>query len=91
MATQRKKSKNISRLEDGDGQERGKSDNCSLLSGILIYVTDGMNDYLNLRFIEENIEVTVQSLHPTKAPGDDGMPPMFYQQFWHIISKDVYK
>ena len=28
---------------------------------------------------------------PLKAPGPDGMPPPFYQHYWHLIGDDVAK
>ena len=28
-------------------------------------------------------------MHPDKSPGPDGMNLAFFQQFWHVISKDV--
>ena len=26
---------------------------------------------------------------PSKAPGPDGMPPIFYKKYWHVIGSDV--
>ncbi|KAL1133768.1 hypothetical protein V6Z11_A12G061300 [Gossypium hirsutum] len=46
-----------------------------------------MNDFLNSRFTAEEIDAVVQSMHHTKAPGEDGLPDLFYQQFWHIIDR----
>ncbi|KAL0367155.1 UNVERIFIED_CONTAM: putative mitochondrial protein [Sesamum radiatum] len=28
-------------------------------------------------------------MSPLKCPGPDGMPPLFYQKFWHVIRSDV--
>ena len=28
-------------------------------------------------------------MHPTKVPGPEGMNPLFFQHFWHIVGHDV--
>ncbi|XP_057451835.1 uncharacterized protein LOC130743612 [Lotus japonicus] len=40
-------------------------------------------------FTREDVEEALAQMHPTKAPGCDGLPALFYQKFWHIIGDDV--
>lgn len=39
----------------------------------------------------EEIEHTVFQIGANKAPGSDGFPAFFYQEFWNIIKPDVLK
>ena len=37
----------------------------------------------------EEIDTTIKQMAPLKAPGPDGMPPLFYQTFWQHIGPEV--
>ena len=60
-----------------------------ILDGLLPTVTDEMNVSLNKPY---NVEEVLKALHqmaPLTAPGLDGMSPIFYKSFWHIVGKEV--
>ncbi|XP_050211436.1 uncharacterized protein LOC126661625 [Mercurialis annua] len=46
-------------------------------------------DMLNRPIIEEEIRLALRQMGPTKAPGPDGMPAIFYNSYWHIVGEDV--
>ena len=48
-----------------------------------------MNRKLIRPVSEQEISHAVNSMHPNKSPGLDGMSPFFFQKFWHVIRKDV--
>ena len=52
-------------------------------------VTPEMNDNLIGSFSREEVELALRQMAPLKAPGPDGMPPIFFQKFWDIIGDDV--
>ena len=54
-------------------------------------VTEEMNRDLIGEFSRDEVEVAVKQMAPLKAPGPDGMPPIFFQKFWNIIGDDVVK
>jgi hypothetical protein len=52
-------------------------------------VTEEMNNQLIKEFIAEEVDVALKQMAPLKAPGPDGLPPISYQQYWHLIGKDM--
>lgn len=61
------------------------------LNGIPATITESMNSSLIKPEEDEEIKEVVFSMNPSKAPGIDGMTPLFFQTFWHLIHKDVCK
>ena len=54
-------------------------------------VTEEMNRDLIGEVSRDEVEMAVKQMAPLKAPGPDGMPPIFFQKFWNIIGDDVVK
>ena len=61
----------------------------SSLSFIPRLVTDEINEQLMGEFMEWEIQEALDQMAPLKAPGPDGMPPLFYQHFWGIMKSEV--
>lgn len=52
-------------------------------------VTKDINEQLNQTFTEEEIVIALKQMHPTKAPGPDGLPASFFQKHWKAVSEGV--
>ena len=52
-------------------------------------VTDEMNSKLLEEFTTEEIQIALHQMHPTKTPGPDVMPALFFQKYWSTISHDI--
>ncbi|XP_075656619.1 uncharacterized protein LOC142626791 [Castanea sativa] len=61
------------------------------LSFIPRLVTDEINEQLMGEFMEWEIQEALHQMEPLKAPGPDGMPPLFYQHFWGIMNGEIKK
>ena len=48
-------------------------------------VTEEMNSQLVKDFTVEEVQVALKQMAPIKASGPDGLPPIFYQKYWHLI------
>uniref|UniRef100_A0A2N9G161 Reverse transcriptase domain-containing protein n=1 Tax=Fagus sylvatica TaxID=28930 RepID=A0A2N9G161_FAGSY len=60
-----------------------------VLVGIQPRVTAEMNRSLTCNFTELEVLTALKQMAPLKAPGPDGMPPIFYQSYWHVVGEDV--
>ena len=60
-----------------------------VLDGIPHTISDELNGNLMKPVLEEEIKAVIFSMNPDKAPGVDGMSPLFFQKFWTTIKKEV--
>ena len=52
-------------------------------------IDEEMNGDLCREFEASEVAIALKQMAPLKAPGPDGMPPLFYQHFWSTINQDV--
>ena len=62
-----------------------------VLMAVPTVITDEQNTMLAVEFVKTEVEEAIQQMAPLKAPGPDGLPPLFYQKFWPSIGEDVSK
>ncbi|KAI5351664.1 hypothetical protein L3X38_004555 [Prunus dulcis] len=60
-----------------------------ILSALEPKVTADMQQVLIADFSYQEIKDAVFQMQPSKAPGPDGLPPLFYQKYWRIVGDDV--
>ncbi|KAL9426467.1 hypothetical protein AB3S75_033282 [Citrus x aurantiifolia] len=59
------------------------------LLGISRRVSNEMNDFLEMPFTPEEVVEALTQMCPTKAPGPDGLPAVFYQKHWQTVKQGV--
>lgn len=59
------------------------------LSGMTSSITSTMNQRLTRPVDDLEIKNALFAMHPNKAPGPDGMTPLFFQKCWHLVGRDV--
>ncbi|KAL0003813.1 hypothetical protein SO802_011374 [Lithocarpus litseifolius] len=52
-------------------------------------VTNEMNEELIKEFTKDEVLTALKQMHPTKAPGPDGMSAVFFQKYWDIVGASV--
>ncbi|XP_075633957.1 uncharacterized protein LOC142606505 [Castanea sativa] len=57
------------------------TDFMELLAAIQRKVTPVMNQQLTREYSEHEVKAALKQMYPFKAPGSDGMPPLFFQHF----------
>ena len=60
-----------------------------ILEQIPQVVSTDMNQELTREFMAEEVEIALKQMAPLKSPGPDGMPPLFYQNYWSLVGNDV--
>ena len=59
------------------------------LEATTMVVMEEMNLELVAPFEKAEVDMALKQMDPLKAPGPDGMPPLFFQQFWPTIGDEV--
>lgn len=54
-------------------------------------ITSHQNDMLTAELTFSEFTQAVKSMHPDKGSGPDGLKPAFFQNFWNLIGKEVFK
>jgi hypothetical protein len=60
-----------------------------ILSAVPTRVSAAMNSKLVAEFTEEEIKQALDSIGDLKAPGSDGLPAIFYKNFWDVVGKKL--
>ncbi|XP_061993946.1 uncharacterized protein LOC133711884 [Rosa rugosa] len=81
----RKRKNLIHGLYDEDDYEAMET----TISAIHPCVTPVMNAQLCSPYSGEEIKRALFEMYPTKSPGPDGMPPLFFQHYWETIGEEV--
>ncbi|KAA3488794.1 reverse transcriptase [Gossypium australe] len=68
---------------------KGIGDSRKVLKGIERVITNEVNESLLAPYREEEVWAALKCMGPTKAPGSDGFPALFFQQYWHIVGKEI--
>jgi hypothetical protein len=70
-------------------RSNGGHNSQQLLNVVDKRVSRSMNDGLVKEFTEEEVKAALNSIGDLKAPGTDGMPSVFYKNFWDIVGGRV--
>ena len=60
-----------------------------VLRAVPTIITKEQNAMLAAEFVKAEVDEALKQMEPLKAPGPNGLPPLFYQKFWPSIGEDV--
>lgn len=67
----------------------GNQNSQRLLECVENKVTSDMNNKLLEEFTREEVVAALKSIGNLKAPGPDGLPALFYKEYWDIVGEEV--
>ena len=74
-------------------QQLFTSSNPSMVEEVVTHIpctiTNELNAELLADFTREEVAVALKQMEPLKAPRPDGLPPLFFQWYWHVVGDDV--
>ena len=68
---------------------RGGQVSQQILNAVEARVTEPMNDNLLKEFTANEVRRALDNIGDLKAPGPDGMPAIFYKNFWDIVGDQI--
>ena len=68
---------------------RGGQVSQQILNAVEAKVTEPMNDNLLKEFTVDEVRRALYNIGDLKASGPDGMPAIFYKNFWDIIGDQI--
>ena len=60
-----------------------------ILDGVHEVVIEEMRIDLAKPYTTKEVDYAIKEMTPLKAPGPDGMPPLFYQTYWTDVGMNV--
>ena len=60
-----------------------------ILEGVIPRVSRAMNEELLRPFVAEEVSLALKQMDADMAPSIDGLPPLFYKQFWDKVGGEV--
>ncbi|KAL6878487.1 hypothetical protein ACP4OV_012657 [Aristida adscensionis] len=72
-------------------RSEARGDTAQLLNAVQPQVSAAMNELLLREFTREEIHDALENIGDLKVPGPDGMPSIFYKNFWEVVGEKVTK